>query len=69
MTEQRSNNSQSTMADANGDHFREKLGKFYCSTVDYQAEAYVKRHGIYSCAECDNFRLNLASKPDSKKPR
>ena len=26
----------------------------------------MKRHGIYSCAECDNFRLNLASKPDKK---
>ena len=45
---------QSTMADANGNHLREELGKCYCSTVP---EAHAKRHGIYSCVKCDNFRL------------
>ena len=49
-------------------HFREELGKCYCSTII--PEAYAKlQHGIYSCAECDNFKLYLASKPDSKKAK
>ena len=53
------------MADANGEHFSEELGKFYCSTT---RQAFAKHHGIFPCAKCDNFRLYLASKPNSVNP-